>query len=149
MTSKKGRNLLIFLLLFLGIGAVAGGGMLILSPSGHLLGLPLSALGSAPFTNFLIPGIILFLVLGILPCFLAFSLLHKKENKLGDKLNVFKDMDWSWGLSVYVAFILILWIQVEMIFENGIHWLHTFYIFLALLILFAALLPSVRSLYKK
>ena len=77
----KIRNLLIFLLAFLGVGAIGGGGVLIISPSGKLIGMPLSMLDKSPFDSFLIPAIILFLVLGVFPCVLAFALLKKLENK--------------------------------------------------------------------
>jgi hypothetical protein len=63
MKTKTARNVLLFLLMFLALGAIVGGGALIPSPSGELLKMPLSNLGSSPFNSFLIPGIILFLVL--------------------------------------------------------------------------------------
>jgi hypothetical protein len=69
MKSKTSINIHIFLLAFLGISALGGGRALIISPSGKLLGgLPLSILKNSPFEDFLNPGIILFLVLGIIPC---------------------------------------------------------------------------------
>lgn len=50
------RNILISLLLFLGVSATGGGLLLIISPSGKLLGgLPLSILKHSPFSDFLIP----------------------------------------------------------------------------------------------
>lgn len=71
-------NMFIFLILFLGLGAIGGGALLIISPSGKLLGgLPSSILVNSPFNDFLIPGIILFLVLGLTPCFLAWALIKK------------------------------------------------------------------------
>jgi len=65
MKLNLSRNILIGLLAMLGLGAIGGGGALILSPSGKLLGgLPLAMLNKTPFSDFLIPGIILFFVLG-------------------------------------------------------------------------------------
>jgi len=75
------RNVLIILLGFLGLGAIYGGGTLIISPSGELLGMPLSLLEHSPFNSFLVPGIILFSVLGIAPCLLIIALLKKPEKK--------------------------------------------------------------------
>ena len=54
-----------FLLVFLAIGALVGGGILIIFPSVELLGTPLSMLETSPFHNFLILGIILFTFIGI------------------------------------------------------------------------------------
>ena len=57
----------IFLELFLGIGALAGGGALMLGPRGQVLPLPLSALQGSPFETYFAPGLILFCALGIGP----------------------------------------------------------------------------------
>ncbi|MDP3467261.1 MAG: hypothetical protein Q8S11_02935 [Daejeonella sp.] len=145
----KALYFLIFLLAFLGLGAIGGGGVLILSPSGQLMGMPLSLLEHSPFTSFLIPGIILFTMLGLAPFLLIFALLKKPESSFAEMLNCFNDMHWSWTFSIYMAFVLIIWIQVQMVFLQTVSWLHTFYIFLALLILFVCLLPGLRKEFKK
>jgi len=49
---------------FIALGAGICGVLLILFPSGTLLGMSVEALKHSPFTDFLIPGIILFLVNG-------------------------------------------------------------------------------------
>ena len=56
MKPKFCRNILIGLLAFLGVGAIFGGGALIISPSGELPGMPLSMIKDSPFPNFLIPS---------------------------------------------------------------------------------------------
>ena len=149
MKQKTTRNILIGLLVFLGIGAIGGGGVFIISPSGKLMGMPLSMLNKSPFDNFLIPGIILFSVLGIAPTLLARALYRKTASKLAERFNFFIDMHWTWTFSIYVAFALIIWLQIEMQMLSAVSWLHTFYMFLAVLIIFVALLPQVRNLYKK
>ena len=150
MKSKTTRNILLSLLAFLGLSAIGGGGALIISPSGKLLGgLPLSILERSPFNNFLIPGIILFVVLGLIPCLIVFALIKKPESKFAEHLNFFKDMYWAWSFSIYVAFALIIWIQVERIYVQGVGWLQTFYMLFAIPLIFVALLPQVRHLYKK
>ena len=150
MKLKATINIHIFLLAFLGISAIGGGGALIISPSGKLLGgLPLSILEHSPFINFLIPGIILFLVLGIFPWLVVYSLIKRPINKLAERLNFFKDMYWAWSFSIYIAFALIIWLQTEMYFLQAVALLHTFYMFYAIIIIFVVLLPKVRNFYKK
>jgi hypothetical protein len=150
MKGKTARNILIVQMAFLGLSAIGGGGALIISPSGKLMGgLPLSILEHSPFADFLIPGIILFLILGLTPCLLVYALLMKPENKFAEHINFFKDMYWGWSFSIYVAFALIIWIQVETIFIQSVGWLQTFYMLYAIPIIFIALLPQVRALYKK
>jgi hypothetical protein len=131
------------------LGAIGGGAVLIISPTGEMLGLPLVILAHSPFRSFLVPGIILFCILGLVPIGLIFALLTKFRWDLGEQTNFFNDMHWSWTYSIYVAFALIIWIQVEMVFLQAVHWLHTLYMGLAVAIIFVALLPQVRSLYRK
>jgi hypothetical protein len=149
MNSKRPFYFLIFLLAFLAFGALVGGGAMIISPSGELLRMPLSNLGSSPFRSFLIPGIILFLVLGLMPTIIIFALIKKPEKKFAEQFNFFRDMHWSWAYTIYIAFALIIWIQIEMVFLQTVHWLHTFYMFYSILIIFISLQPQVRSLFKK
>jgi hypothetical protein len=149
MKSKTARNIHLFLLAFLGLSAIGGGGALIISPSGKLLGgLPLSILKKSPFDNFLIPGIILFVVLGVFPSLLIFALLKKTASPFAAHFNFFKDMHWAWSFSIYVAFALIIWLQTEMYFLQAVGWLHNFYMIFAISIIFVALLPKVRNFYK-
>ena len=142
------RNFLLFLLGFLGIGAILGGGLLIISPSGSLLCAPLSILEPTSFNNFLIPGILLFSVIGIAPLLLIIALTKRPKSKLAESFNCFKDMHWSWSYAIYMSFTLIIWIHVQEILLKGVHWLHSFYILWALLILFVTQLPRVKRVYK-
>jgi len=147
---KKTRNIFLIVLGFLAIGAIGGGLILIISPTGELIGLPFTEFKNMPFSSFLIPGIILLSVLGIIPLLLIIALLKKPESRLAEKINIFKDMHWSWTYSIYIAFALIGWIHIQLIFlQGGVYWLHTFYMFYAILIIIIALLPQIRYLYKK
>lgn len=150
MKSSITRNIHLALLSFLGVSAIGGGGALIISPSGELLGgLPLSILKNSPFDTFLLPGMILCIVLGLIPCLLVFALLKKQENRIADYFNLFKDMHWAWTYSIYVAFALIIWIQVETMYIQGVGWLQTFYMLFAIPLILVALLPQVRNFYKR
>ena len=81
------RIIFLFLLGFLGLGAIGGGLTVIISPSGALVGMPLSMLDESPFTSFLLPGVFLFLVLGLVPFLLIFALLRILECKFADRFN--------------------------------------------------------------
>lgn len=149
MTARATRNLLVFLLDFLSLGALGGGGALAASPGGQLLGMPLSLLAGSPFRDFLVPGLVLFFMLGVGPSLLAVALVRKPASRLAERLNCFADMHWAWTGSICVAFVLVGWLQLEMIFIRAATWLHAFYMGLALAILFVALLPKCRRLYQK
>ena len=150
MNPQTAKNIHLVLLSFLGLSAIGGGGTLIISPSGKLLGgLPISILKNSPFDDFLVPGIILFLVLGVFPLFIVFALLKKNRSSFAEQFNLFQDMHWAWTFSIYIAFALIIWIQVETIYIQGVGWLQTFYMLYAVPIIIFALLPQVRNFYKK
>ena len=53
--------------ILLSIGALGGGLVLMIAPRGEIMPLPLSALAGSPFDTYLLPGLILFGVLGLGP----------------------------------------------------------------------------------
>jgi len=148
-TTKFARNILLILLAFLGLGAFFGGLVLIISPDGALFGMPLSMLANSGFKTFLIPGILLFVVLGVSPILLVYALIKNMPSRFAENFNLFADMSWPWSYSIYQAIALIVWIQIEMVLLGAVHWLHTFYMFYAVAILLAALLRQNRDLFRK
>jgi hypothetical protein len=140
-------KLLIGLFIFLGLGAVMGGGAFIIDPSGELIGLPVDLMQVNLFSNYLIPGIVLLLCFGVTPLIVASALMLGWPWKLGDKLSVFKDKHWSWSFSLYIAFALIIWITVQVYILKGISVVHLVYIGLGLAIQIVTLLPSVSNYY--
>ena len=50
---------------FIGLGGIAGGFGLVTEPSGANLGFHMEWLSKSPFSDYLIPGLILFIVIGI------------------------------------------------------------------------------------
>ena len=58
------RTLAVALCLFSGISALFGGAVLVARPDGTILGIPVSVLAHSPFHDFLIPGLVLFTVIG-------------------------------------------------------------------------------------
>ena len=60
-------RLAVALEVFLGVGALFGGGAFILAPDGHLLGMPTTLLAGSPFPSYLVPGIVLFTFVGVAP----------------------------------------------------------------------------------
>lgn len=142
-------KVLIFLHVFLAVGALYGGFAFILSPTGedNYLEIPVSYLENNVFNNFLIPGILLFTVLGVFPLVIAYYLFSKRPSKFGEALNVFKDKHWIWGFSLYIGFALIIWITVQVYLLQVVVGLHLFYMAYGLLLLIATLWPNVQRHY--
>jgi len=57
--------------IFLSVGALGGGGALMLGPKGEIVPLPVAALAGSPFETYFAPGLILFCVLGLGPLLAA------------------------------------------------------------------------------
>lgn len=142
-----GSYLLISFHIFLGIGALYGGGLLIISPDGSMLSLPPEIIETTPFNNYLIPGIILFAGLGLLPLFTAAFLITKKRLNILENLKLDKRAHWAWNSSLYIGFILIIWITVQMYILQVIVIGQISFVFLGLIIQAITLLPSVKNYY--
>ena len=106
------RIFAILLLLFLGFGGIYGGWILISDPSGGKFDWSLELLEGTPFRSFLIPGIILFMVNGLLPLAIAIMTISRA-----------KYYEW---LTIIQGCILIGWLTSEVLFSKelfvpGIH----------------------------
>jgi hypothetical protein len=134
-------------LIFLGIGATAGGGMLILKPDGSLLGMDPQWLDHSPFNDYLIPGLLLFTMGGLLPLFSCVGLLLKPGWKWANTLNIYSNRHWAWTYSLYSGIIVITWITVQLIMTQYF-WLQLVMIFTGLLIIVLTLMPSVMKYYE-
>ncbi|MEO2257512.1 hypothetical protein ABGV43_11500 [Paenibacillus amylolyticus] len=93
MKQRIGRSWLLILMHgMLGIGAIVGGVILIIDPSGSMVNLPASLLENSPFASFLFPGIILLLVLGAMPIMIAIALIRYTTHWApGERLNLYPD----------------------------------------------------------
>jgi hypothetical protein len=123
-------------MIFQGISGVFGGLGLILDTTGETLNIPLSWLEGSPFTNYLIPGLILFFLLGILPIYIATGL--------------FGNRFLYWRLSLILGIILLIWILVEIIIigYQPNPPLQLVYGILGVLIVALTLQPKVKNHYR-
>src|SRR6202035_5195079 len=103
--STLGR-LAMVLEIFLGIGALFGGIQFILAPDGHLLGVHLSMLAGTPFRSFLVPGLLLFIFVGLGP--MVAAAITARRRAIGP-LAAFA-----------VGLTLMGWITVEMVIFSGL-----------------------------
>ena len=92
--------LLLVLLCLQGLGGLAGGLSLTLAPDGSIMKMSTSLLDGSPFSDFLIPGLILLLVLGVLPLVAVAGLWMRRR--------------WAWYAAFVVGCGLMIWILVEM-----------------------------------
>jgi hypothetical protein len=103
----------------IGIGAVICGALLIIGPDGRYLQMPIDMLSKSPFRNFLIPGLILFLVNGVgnvVSAVLCFKM-HRNAGFGG----------------MFFGFGLIIWLFVQINMVGGGSWLQYLYFVLGIL----------------
>ena len=102
------RIILLSVLGYEAVGAMLGGILLILSPDGRYMEMPVRILHGA-FPDFLIPGIIL-LALGILNAFAFVSVVRRSNN--------------DWFMAGLALGGLLIWFVVEIIILRELVWLH-------------------------
>jgi hypothetical protein len=151
MKTKKPKliYLLMVLMAFQAISALPSAFMLIIHPSGELLGMPLSHLQHSPFHDFLIPGLFLFLMLGVMPLIIFIALVKPFKSRFFEALNIYRDKHWAWTFSYYTGIILVMWINLQLLMIRQWDFLHLFYSSLGLLVIVVVQYPSVVRYYEK
>ena len=89
------------LLAFQGISGLGGGLALILDPTGEAIGIPVAWLDGSPFPDYLIPGVVLFALLGLIPLLVARAVWLGRPR--------------SWMASLIVGAALVTWIAVQIL----------------------------------
>lgn len=142
-----GVTTLIVLLLLLGVGAAFSAAALVAAPDGHLIQLPLSLLANSPLPDFLVPGILLFVFIGVYPLVVAYSIWRRPGWGWPDAINPFRSYHWSWAASLAAGVALLVWIAVQIQWvEFG--FLHVLYLVWAGAILVTGLLPATRRHFR-
>jgi hypothetical protein len=147
MSKPFALKILAFLLAFIGIGAIISGPMLFLAPDGHLMQWTVDMLKGTPFTNFLIPGIVLFLFVGVFSSLVSYGLLRQPTWRWADMLNICKKYRWAWTASWAAGVIMILWIIVETSLLGYISFLQPVITAWGIAIITLTLLPNMRRYY--
>lgn len=125
-----------------------GGIMLLGDTSGSLLQTNPLLLKNSPFSSFLIPGTVLFLLLGVFPGIAFYGMVRKPNWKWAQALSVYKNMHWGWTFTLYTGLMLIIWIDVQIAMIGGGDILQTIYALVGVLITILALVPSVMDRFR-
>lgn len=114
----------------LGLSALYGGGNLLLDPTGSTMNMPVEWLGGTPFSDYFVPGVVLFGVLGIGSFVVLLGILRRR--------------DWAWFAAVALGVTLVGWIVVQVLLLRTTNVLHFAYGGLGVLLVLLAFSPSVR-----
>ena len=118
------KTILFILISIVGLTATVSGLLMISVPSGAIMGLSVSLLDQTPFSNFLIPGIILAFLVGGINLLAVFFNIQRNANR------------YNWAIAGGVM--ITGWIIAQIIFIQTIHWLHLLYLGMGALIILLA-----------
>jgi len=124
------KYILIFILILLGLGGLAGGGIMLMDPSGAMIGLPSDMLKELPILNFILPGFFLVGVMGIAPLMIAFAL--------------WKRLSWAWSMAVGQGVVLVLWICLQILLWGAPAGIQILYLVWGFAIVAVCFLPGVK-----
>ena len=125
---------LLCLLAFLGLGALFGGGSLILDPSGASLGLPAEFLEGSVFPDYLVPGIVLFCVLGIGSFVVVYGVLRSAA--------------WAWPAGLALGGATLVWLLVQVLIIRTYFYLQPVIATVGVFVVVLFSLPSMRRHYR-
>lgn len=117
---KASRIVAITSLVFLALSAFVGAVPMIAEPGGFPWWMPLSLLRYSPFHSFLVPGIILFLAIGVLSCWVLWLTLRRQAGH-------------GWWVALQGC-VLLGWLTVEAVMLRLVMWAQVFYAAVALVL---------------
>ena len=140
--------ILIFWLVFLAFGGLYGGIAMLLDPSGGLLQMT-EVLLLLPVSNYVLPGLFLLFIMGLLPLFLIYGLLARPNWAWLESFFRQIEYHWAWIGTVILGVVLAIWLIIEGVMI-GFKWAIQYVTAVnGLFILFFVFFPSVRKFYKK
>jgi hypothetical protein len=139
---------LVFWLFFLALGGLYGGIAMLLDPSGGLLQMT-GVLPLLPVKDYILPGLFLFGIMGLLPLSLLFGLWVRPKNIWGKYFISPMGYHWAWTGTICLGIVLAFWLFIQGILI-GFQWPIQYVTAInGILIMLFALLPSVREYYRK
>jgi hypothetical protein len=139
--------LLAGLLVFLALGGMYGGILMLLDPSGRALQMD-GVLPRLPVADYVLPGLFLIGVMGALPALLAYGVVRRPVWRWADRLAAWSEHSWAWTGSLALGIVLLGWLAFQALFI-GFGWpIQSVTLINGLLIIAAALLPGNRRHFR-
>lgn len=118
------KTLLFILLSFIAITATVSGKLMISQPDGSILQLKPELLAGSPFSNYLVPGILLACVVGVVNVVAVFLNMMRHRQR--------------YNAAIAGGAVIITWILVQVMMIGTIHWLHILYFSAGILVVLGA-----------
>lgn len=139
-----GAVALALLVAFQALSGLFGGGALVADPSGGLLLMPIDVLEGSPFADFLVPGLVLLVVLGIAPAVVAVALWTRPRWRAARGIERRFREHWAWVGAGATGVALLVWLAVEA-WIVGVTPLLVVFAVVGVAIVAAALAPGTRA----
>lgn len=117
--------------LALGLTALFGGWKLVADPSGDRMEVSLEWLAGTPFTDYFVPGLILFAILGVGSVVVLYGIVRR--------------LDWSWWAAIRLGVALVVGLVTQILLLQQVNMLHGIYGGLGIFLVALALQPSMRN----
>ncbi len=135
-------------LLILAIGALPAGWSFIVQPDGSGIGMPMEWLEHTPFSNFVIPGLILFVLFGIGSLVALFGLIARPRWTWVELITRPLHLHWALVAATLLGSALCIWIIVQLLMTQHYFFLQPVMFGIGVAILVLALLPAMRRDYR-
>ncbi len=103
---------LVVSVLFLAFGGLYGGLSMLSDPSGASLGMDV-VLPRLPVPNYVLPGVFLVVVMGLVPLVLAYGLLARPTWRWTAAVPRLSCHHWAWTGTLLLGVVLMLWLAVQ------------------------------------
>jgi hypothetical protein len=139
---------LLAIMAFLSIGGFIGGMSFVSDPTGAGLGAHVSWLDETPVHDFLLPGVFLLGVYGVLTLLLMAGLVWRPSPGFLRRVDGWTGFHWSWSVTIVVGLVLMVWIVYELTIFPDRMVLQPILIVVGALMVAIPSLPSMRSHFR-
>ena len=140
--------LLLFLLVFLGLGGLKSGIAMLIDPTGGLLQLT-DVLPLLPVPNFILSGLFLLVVMGLTPLFLIYALLARPGWNWAQTISNRSGHHWAWTGTLALGIALAAWLVIQGL-PIGFKWAIQYITAInGFLIIVFVLAPRIKRFYAK
>lgn len=147
--TRRGRPPALYPLLVLigvlSIAGLAGGWSLMSDPTGEAMRADLAWLEGTPVSDFLLPGLFLFVAYGVFGLILIAGLWTRRSPGPLRTFDRRTGHHWAWWGTIAIGVVLVAWIVYELFVIPDVIWLQPALAAMGLTIVGFAMLPSIRA----
>lgn len=126
--------ILVAIFAFLAMMALPVGWMMMRNAQGDILGMPFAWIARTPFGSWLLPGLVLFTLLGLGSLCAIYGLLLRPGWGWPQRLNPIRSRRWEWTFAAGIGLAAMVWIVVQLLALRMYFWMQPMVFVLGLII---------------